>query len=104
MTRVIESVLKQHLFQSLDSSFFEGSNQNINKGIKDMTWSRVERLNGPFVTHLSTMLEMGEFKKDEKRDFSDLAEKYILNMSNSRNLYGFDLIKLFKLIQQLLQN
>ena len=109
IARIIETVLKSHVYpgyRNLELSFFSdvNANQIISAGIQDLPWSKVERLNGPIVTHLSMLLGADIYTSDIKRDFADLAEKYILNMSNSRNLYGVDLIRLFQLIEQLQAN
>ena len=50
------------------------------------------------------LLESNVYKNEKKKEFIDLAEKFILNMSNSRSLYGNDLARLFKLIKQLQMN
>ena len=77
------------------------SNKMIHEAIWDLSWNKLERLNGSIITHLDTILESNYYKNEKKQDIIDLAESFILKMSNSRSLHGNDLTRLFKLIKQL---
>ena len=71
----------------------------INEAIQELSWSKLERLNGPLITHLDHMLESNAYKNEKKQDLIDLTEMFILKMTNSRSLHGNDLARLFKLIK-----
>ena len=107
---IIDQALLRHLKsaqQRIDDSgsvdFVKSDKANtlIRNAIENGNWGEIERLSGPLVSYFNQVLDAEVLAGQQKADFLDLAERYVLKIRNSRSLYGVDLARFFKLIRQL---
>lgn len=73
----------------------------LKNAIEQDSWAKRERLNGPLITYFNQVLDSNVLGERRKREFMELASRFLLKIQNSRSLFGVDLARFFKLIRQL---
>ena len=73
----------------------------IRNVFKKESWANIDRLSGCIVTYFNQVLDAEVLEGAQKAELMDLAKQFILKSTSSRNLYGVELARFFKLIRQL---